>query len=435
MRVKRFLHFALFSICVAGIVCQVPSASATYSIAACDAKTRQCGVAVQTNNLAVGASVPYAQAGVGAIVSQFETNPNYGPRGLTLLSQGKSPEEVLQQLLKEDGNFEGAGPESRQVGVVALNGNVAAYTGSAASKADWAGSRKGVGYSLQGNGLVGPHVLEAMEQAFLNSQGTLGERLMAALSAGDAAGGQKTGKESAALLVKTVDGWPADIDLRVDHSSNPVADLRELLNMQLARQQIGQARRAARDGHVPEAKSLLMCAVARASAWSRIWVQAAEVAIDIEEPELALQYLNVAFSQNPAWASSKIGEGKYASLGRYPLFHQWVSGQQTNEVMSAYAAMKKSESVLSESEFEMVRMLLEVSHPREARLVLQRGTPATISKLEWESLFADIEAAEGNYQQAIAHCEAALQANPNNLLLAAKIANLQKELAVNHPKQ
>src|SRR5580698_8505931 len=93
-------------------------ASATYSIVACDAKTRECGVAVQTNNLAVGASVPYAQAGVGAVASQFETNPNYGPRGLELMARGMSPAEVMKKILAEDGNFDGEGIETRQVGIV-----------------------------------------------------------------------------------------------------------------------------------------------------------------------------------------------------------------------------------------------------------------------------------------------------------------------------
>jgi uncharacterized Ntn-hydrolase superfamily protein len=98
------------------------SARATYSIVACDAKTRECGVAVQTNNLAVGASVPYAQAGVGAVASQFETNPHYGPRGLALLAQGIGPADAMKKILEEDGNFDGEGIESRQVGIVSVDG-------------------------------------------------------------------------------------------------------------------------------------------------------------------------------------------------------------------------------------------------------------------------------------------------------------------------
>jgi hypothetical protein len=263
-----FCLLAILGLCV-------PRAGATYSIVACDAKTRECGVAVQTNNLAVGASVPYAQAGVGAIASQFETNPNYGPRGLALLAQGKSPSDVLVQLLKEDGNFEGQGPEARQVGIVSIDGRTAVHSGEQVKRSVWTGSRSGPGYSIQGNGLAGPQVVDAMEQAFLKTSGSLADRLAAALVAGD---------------------------------------------LQLARQQIGQARRAAKEGHLDEAKTLLMGAVAGASTWSRIWLQAAQVAQNIEEPGLAVQYLNVAFSQNAAWIDATIGDGDYASLGHDPAF-------------------------------------------------------------------------------------------------------------------
>jgi hypothetical protein len=118
-------------------------ANATYSIVACDLKTRECGVAVQTNNLAVGASVPYAQAGVGAVASQFETNPMHGPRGLALMAGGKNPAETLQQLLREDGNFDGEGIEARQVGIVAVDSRAAFYTGREAADSNWAGARSG----------------------------------------------------------------------------------------------------------------------------------------------------------------------------------------------------------------------------------------------------------------------------------------------------
>ncbi len=231
------------------------STRGTYSIVACDAKTRECGAAVQTNNLAVGASVPYAQAGVGAVASQFETNPHYGPRGLTLLAQGMSPAEVMKKLLAEDGNFDGEGIEARQVGIVSIDGRATNYTGEEAGRADWAGARSGFGYSIQGNGLVGVNVIEAMERAFLKTEGSLAERLMAALTAGDLAGGQRTGRESAALLVKTMDGFPMDIDLRVDDSNDPVGGLRKLFDMQSARQEVIQAGFAARAGRFGRSQS------------------------------------------------------------------------------------------------------------------------------------------------------------------------------------
>src|SRR5580658_10618853 len=125
-------------------------ARATYSIVACDAKTRECGVAVETNNLAVGASVPYAQAGVGAVASQFETNPHYGPRGLAFLAAGNSPADALSKILEDDGQFDdGNGVEARQVALVSVDGRTAVHTGAEAAQAEWAGSRSGVGYSIQ----------------------------------------------------------------------------------------------------------------------------------------------------------------------------------------------------------------------------------------------------------------------------------------------
>jgi len=125
---------------------------------------------------------------------------------------GKNPAETLQQLLREDGNFDGEGIEARQVGIVAVDGRAAFYTAREAADSNWAGARSEAGYSVQGNGLAGPQVVDAMERALLNTRGTLSERLLAALVAGDAAGGQKTGCDSVALLVRTTDGFPLDVD-------------------------------------------------------------------------------------------------------------------------------------------------------------------------------------------------------------------------------
>lgn len=333
---------------VAALVFAAPYAQATYSIVACDAQTRECGVAVQTNNLAVGSSVPYAKAGVGAIASQFETNPMYGSRGLALLAQGRSPDEVLNVLLHEDGNFDGEGIEARQVGIVSVSGRFAEYTGAEAAASPWAGSRTGNGYSIQGNGLAGPQVVEAMEKTFNSTPGALAERLMTALSAGDKAGGQKTGRESAALLVSTPSGFPMDIDLRVDHSSDPVAALRLLFDIQTARQQIIQARIDAGNGQLKEAKALLIAGVARAPMWPRTWVQAARVAGRIEEPDLAVQYLNILFAMNPAWIETEIGDGNYAQLGADPLFHRWVTAEQQHAALADFTELASSNSVTEE---------------------------------------------------------------------------------------
>ncbi|MGC1417514.1 MAG: DUF1028 domain-containing protein [Candidatus Acidiferrum sp.] len=403
-------------------------ARGTYSIVACDAKTRECGVAVQTNNLAVGASVPYAQAGVGAVASQLETNPHYGPRGLELLAQGIGPAEVMKKILAEDGNFDGEGIEARQVGMVSVDGRAANYTGEEAVRAEWAGARSGVGYSIQGNGLVGANVIEAMERTYLNTEGTLAEKLMAALAAGDAAGGQRTGRESAALLVRTMDGFPLDIDLRVDDSTDPVRELRKLFDMQSGRQLVIDANVAARRGDFDRARALLVVGVARASRWGRVWMRAARVAEDIEEPALALQYINLAFSQNSAWVDVEIGEGKYAELGANAQFHRWVSSDKEKGAVAAYERLRSAKEVSMEERLTVGRRLLEVGRAGEATSIL-RGMPGAEEPTELRLLRATAFAAAGDYANATAQCEAALKREPNNLRALLRMAELKREMS------
>ena len=309
---------------LACLVLAVPApspAEATYSIVACERATGQCGVAVQTDNLAVGASVPAAQAGVGALASQFETHPRHGPRGLALLAQGLTPAAVLCQLLAEDGGFEGRGPEARQVGLVSITGATAAHTGADAAAADWAGARSGPGFSVQGNGLAGPQVLDAMANAFVAAVGPLADRLMAALRAGDRAGGQRTGRQSAALLVRTPEGFPLDVDLRVDDAGDPVAALSRLYDLQASRQAIIEARLTARRGDPARARFLLQAATARAHAWPRALILAAEVATELEEPAAAMRDLAAAFAANPRRRAATLGRGTFAALGHQPMFH------------------------------------------------------------------------------------------------------------------
>ena len=409
------------------VLAAAESARATYSIVACDVKTRECGVAVQTNNLAVGASVPYAQAGVGAVASQFETNPHYGPRGLALLAQGIAPADAMKEILEGDGHFDGEGIESRQVGIVSVDGRGANYTGEEAAHADWAGARSGVGYSIQGNGLVGPNVIEAMEQAFLKTQGTLADRLMAALVAGDAAGGQKTGRESAALLVKTLDGFPMDIDLRVDDSNDPVGGLRKLFDMQSARQQVIQASLAARAGRLDQARALLIGAVARGHDWTRVWIRGARVAENIEEPRLALKYIDAAFTQNPAWTDAEIGEGNYAEIGASAEFRRWVTAEKEKNAITAFEQLRGSRDATLEKRISIGRILLEAGHADEAILVLSERTEGAEESIELRLLRSTAYAAVKDYVNAMAQCDAALKSEPNNLRVRMRLEELQRE--------
>jgi uncharacterized Ntn-hydrolase superfamily protein len=201
----------------------------TYSIVARDPATGELGVAVQSRAFAVGSRVPHAKAGVGAIATQASTNVAYGVEGLALLEKGLSPGDVVKQLTGADERR-----DRRQVAVLDVKGRVKAYTGTGTNA--WAGHIEGDNYSVQGNILAGEAVVKEMARAFEEAEGELALRLMAALDAAQAAGGDKRGVQSAAMLVvkpidgpeRTSDKW---VDLRVDDSTTPLVELRLLLNM------------------------------------------------------------------------------------------------------------------------------------------------------------------------------------------------------------
>ena len=209
-----------------------PPRPATFSIAAADPETGEVGVAVASRFFAVGAVVPHARAGVGAVATQSFANTSFGPRGLDLLERGVTPAEVLDVLTRGDDN-----PTRRQVGVVSASGESATFTGEGCMA--WAGGRHAKNYAVQGNILTGEEVVAAMERGFLESEGRpLAERLYAALAAGDAAGGDSRGKQSAAILVKReragYGGYTDQaVDIRVDDHAQPIEEIGRLLDLAL----------------------------------------------------------------------------------------------------------------------------------------------------------------------------------------------------------
>jgi len=199
----------------------------TWSIVARD-RDGSFGVAVASKFFAVGALCPFVQSGVGAVSTQALVNPLYGRRGLELLAQGIAPAEALKSLVGPD-----AGRDQRQVHMVDAQGRVAAHTGSAC--VDWAGHVSGDQFSVAGNMLAGPRVIEETAAAYGRGHALpFAERLIAALAAGEAAGGDKRGKQAAALLVCTTEDYPA-LDLRVDDHEEPLAELRRLYDKSLER--------------------------------------------------------------------------------------------------------------------------------------------------------------------------------------------------------
>lgn len=206
---------------------------ATFSIVACDLEKQEWGVAVQSKVLAVGSVVPYAKVKVGAIASQADCNTTYGPRGLEMLAGGMSAQEVVDKLTKADLN---AG--QRQLAIVDSQGRVATFTGDRCHS--WCGSVKGTNYSCQGNILAGENVVKDMAAAFEQTEGLLADRLMAALIAGQKAGGDTRGEQSAGLLVvKENRGWGGLddrwIDLRVDDHPHPITELKRVLDKKFKR--------------------------------------------------------------------------------------------------------------------------------------------------------------------------------------------------------
>lgn len=211
-----------------------PPAVSTFSIVAIDPTNGDLGVAVASRYFSVGSVVPWALAGVGAVATQANVNVGYGPRGIDLLRHGLSARQVLDRLMAED-TFEGK--DGRQVAIVDAHGNVAAYTGPKAPH--WAGDRQGKTWSAQGNILAGPQVVESMGRAFEATQGELAEKLYAALKAGDDAGGDARGHQSASMLVVRKQGGrninnDRYVYINVDDNPKPLAELRRLLDLNLS---------------------------------------------------------------------------------------------------------------------------------------------------------------------------------------------------------
>ena len=200
----------------------------TWSIIARDKATGQFGIAVATKFFAVGARVPHIAAGIGGVATQALVNPYYGIDGVKMLREGKAPQDIVSALTAAD-----SGCETRQLHIMDAKNRIAAFTGKEC--VDWCGSLAGDGFSLAGNMLAGAQVLDQTAKAYVaNENLPFARRLIAAMRAGEAAGGDKRGRQSAALLIHEVEEWSA-LDLRVDDHAEPIAELRRLHDVSLER--------------------------------------------------------------------------------------------------------------------------------------------------------------------------------------------------------
>lgn len=226
--------FVVMLTCISGnLVCADqtcnPPVAHTFSIVAYDEATGDVGVATATKLPAVGMYVPFAKAGVGAIASQAIVNPEFGPKGLELLAQGLSAEEVKNRLI-------GADPmrDHRQLIIVDTKGGVAAFSGK--KNSHYYGHSIGKNMAVAGNLLAGEECLKQMAAVFRSTTGRLSDKLLAALEAGEAAGGDRRGKQSAAILVTRPGAYFQEkfVDLRVDDNAKPVRELRRIYNVYMA---------------------------------------------------------------------------------------------------------------------------------------------------------------------------------------------------------
>jgi len=276
---------------------------ATYSIVARDADSGEMGVAVQSHWFSVGAIVPWAEAGVGAVATQSFVEASYGPLGLKLMSAGRSASEALAALVSTDEDR-----AVRQVAMVDAQGRVAVHTGSKAIAA--AGHYVGESYSVQANLMENDSVWGAMAQAYENASGDLAERLLSALGAAEVEGGDIRGKQSAAILVVPAEssGKPWDdrvFDLRVEDHPHPVPELRRLVRLKRAYIKLndGNARLAKND--LPGATACYQDALGYAPDGATngevpFWVGV--TLVSVEQIDGALPYLQRAYRQDARWA-------------------------------------------------------------------------------------------------------------------------------------
>jgi uncharacterized Ntn-hydrolase superfamily protein len=276
---------------------------ATYSIVAHDAETGQMGVAVQSHWFSVGSIVPWAEAGVGAVATQSFVEPSYGPLGLELMAAGRSAQQALDALTSTD-----EGEAVRQVAFVDASGAVAVHTGVRAIAA--AGHRTGDGYSVQANMMERATVWDAMAEAYESSDGDLAERLLAALEAAQAEGGDIRGKQSAALLIVRAEStgkpWLDRVfDLRIEDHPEPVRELRRLTDLQRAYQHLNAGDEHVTQGDIAGAMVEYQAAMERVrdeatNGEAPFWVG---ITLASEgQTEEALPYLVRAYAQDPRWA-------------------------------------------------------------------------------------------------------------------------------------
>jgi uncharacterized Ntn-hydrolase superfamily protein len=320
MRRTAILSSGILLISASLALAQEPALEGTFSIIARDPVSGELGMAVQSKTLAVGSRTITIKGGLAVVAHQSASNPMYGAIGLELLAAGMSPQQALDQMLRGD-----EGRDSRQVAIVDINGRTAAFTGTGA--ADWKGHRCGINYCAQGNILVGADVVQALATTFEESTGSLAERLLAAMDAGQRAGGDMRGTQSAAMVIaKPLAGAAGfgdrSLDLRVDDSRAPLTELRRLLNMFRARQLVADANAALRANDLVTASAAASSAREKSPEYDEAWVAFAATELAAGRKASALDGLRKAIELNPANARQLPKNRAFESLWADPEFRR-----------------------------------------------------------------------------------------------------------------
>lgn len=274
-----------------------PDHQGTFSIIGRDAATGELGMAVQSKTIAVGSRTRSGKGGLAVIAHQSASNPMYGELGIQLLQAGMTPQAALDMMLRAD-----EGRDTRQVAILDIEGRTAAWTSPAIT--DWKGHRCGVNYCAEGNTLAGPEVVDAMAASFEASAGPLAERLLDALWAGQQAGGDKRGTESAAIWILkplALAGYgDRALDLRVDESKAPIPELRRILTAVRSQEAMAEATRLAGRGDLPGAVKAALGARDRSPELDGVWVTLAAIHLRTGAKTDALTEVARAIELNPA---------------------------------------------------------------------------------------------------------------------------------------
>jgi uncharacterized Ntn-hydrolase superfamily protein len=298
-----------------------PDYLATYSIIALDSETGELGVGVQSKALSAGNRAQHLRGGLAAIAHQASANPMYGAMGVEFLQRGYSPQEVLELLVALD-----EGRDRRQVAIIDVQGRTAAWTGGATGR--WAGHHCGVDYCAQGNSIAGPEVIEALSRSFEASSGPLEYRLLDALDAAEAAGGDVRGKQSGGIFVSRIraSGEFSDmvVDIRVDDHRDPHAELRRILDLRLSGQLVAESndRRIAQD--LPGALERAEAALELSPENDRAWVQLARIQVEMDRRGDALGSLAQAIALEPRLRLSLPQNPDFSPLHEDPRFLELI---------------------------------------------------------------------------------------------------------------